>query len=405
MQRWLGDRDLPGMNILTRVACILALNVAAACAADRLVIHEWGTLTSLQDEDGRAIAGINAEDEAVPAFVHEVAPNLIRSRDGIGKGIPGVHPDVTMRLETPVLYIHAPAGFAGRVDVGVKFAGGWLTEFYPDAEVTAPGIDQKAGTVGHITGDGTLRWTGLKIGGDAAGPKTDARVWLSPRRVAADNVTTVGGESERFLFYRGVGKADQILSLRRDSTTGGERAVPNADPAMNPPYWLADIRPDGTAAIQSVSPLGSSRPFQEGDYDTANVAALRDGMKGELIAAGLNQDEADALLNTWADSYFKNPGLRAFYLYPREAVDKLLPLTVTPAADVTRVMVGRIELVTPEERALMGKLSTANLQEAEKEYAGLGRFRAAMALDEERRYPSEELEKFMGTMSVAFYRP
>jgi hypothetical protein len=391
------------MKTLLRLTAVFILAASPARAGDRLVIHEWGTLTSLEDEKGEPLAGINADDEPVPSFVHEVAPRLLYGPAWAGKGVPGVHPDVTVRLETPVFYVHAPAGFMGPLDVSVKYPGGWLTEFYPDAQATAPGIDPETGRVGHITGAGTLHWQGLKIGGDPAGPATTERVWLAPRNVAADALSTPGGESEKFLFYRGVGREGQILSIPRDGKTGTLRAFPRYAFASTPPFWLVDIRPDGAAAFQIVAPSASSRSFAEGDYSAANIAALRGSMETALTRAGLYKDEAEALLDTWEVSYFKNPGLRAFYIMPRACVDLLLPLTVSPSAAITRVMVGRVELITPAERAAMARINTS--PESLQLFASLGRFRDALLLDEERRHPSPELESFMQRMSVAFYHP
>jgi hypothetical protein len=78
-------------------------------------IHEWGTFTSLQDESGQALGGINTDDEPVPKFVHGVRlaiqPHTDMPQVG-GKGLPYCHPDVTMRLETPVIYFHPPPGAA-----------------------------------------------------------------------------------------------------------------------------------------------------------------------------------------------------------------------------------------------------------------------------------------------------
>src|SRR5687768_1169665 len=111
---------------------------ASAAAGDRLVVHEWGTFTSLQDEQGRELSGINIDDEPVPDFVHNLNPFLL-SRPVLSslhwqyrsKGAPRHHPRVTMRLETPVLYFYPPEGQREplRLDVSVRFQGGWLTEF------------------------------------------------------------------------------------------------------------------------------------------------------------------------------------------------------------------------------------------------------------------------------------
>src|SRR5256714_3158521 len=93
---------------------VCLLQTAEFAAAEKLVVHEWGTFTSLQDERGNTIGGINTDDEKLPSFVHD----LLRGKDaqlrGSGnpwasKGIPGgTRDEITMRLETPVIYFHPP---------------------------------------------------------------------------------------------------------------------------------------------------------------------------------------------------------------------------------------------------------------------------------------------------------
>src|SRR5262245_19895385 len=78
-------------------------------AANGLVVHEWGTFTSLQDKDGNAVGGINVDDEPAPSFVHRIDPSgppapAASSSKGVVSGLPAVN----LRLETPVLYFHAP---------------------------------------------------------------------------------------------------------------------------------------------------------------------------------------------------------------------------------------------------------------------------------------------------------
>src|SRR5258708_4232454 len=113
------------------------LVAVASFPAEPLIVHEWGTFTSLQDEAGIAVGGINTDDEPVPDFVHNIAGMLLISPTEAPpiffQGAPHCHPDVTMRLETPVLYFHADRSFHGTVGVRVEFRGGWLTQFFPVA--------------------------------------------------------------------------------------------------------------------------------------------------------------------------------------------------------------------------------------------------------------------------------
>ena len=68
-------------------------------------------------------------------------------------------------------------------------------------------------------------------------------------------------------------------------------------------------------------------------------------------------------------------------------------------------MLGRIELVTPAQRAVMAKIGTAESSEALRLYTSLGRFRDALLLNEERRAPTPGLKQFIQQMGVAYYHP
>src|SRR5271157_1757189 len=129
-------------SFLGAMVFLFSLNVIAK---EGMVVHEWGTFTSLQNEAGEAIGGINTDDEPVPPFVHRLYRFALLSPTEVPgtffQGAPSCHPDVTMRLETPVLYFHPPESLPhGSADVIVKFRRGWLTEFYPNAEHAAPGL-------------------------------------------------------------------------------------------------------------------------------------------------------------------------------------------------------------------------------------------------------------------------
>ena len=110
--------------IFVGLAGLAGMSPSALPAASPVIVHEWGTFTSLQDDNGRALGGINVDDEPVPDFVHTwmglpvVAQYSVTERN-IGlppysrakSWTPG-DPSVTLRLETPVLYVYPPAGQA-----------------------------------------------------------------------------------------------------------------------------------------------------------------------------------------------------------------------------------------------------------------------------------------------------
>jgi hypothetical protein len=426
-------------------------NVTAAIPAQPLVVHEWGTFTSLQDEAGRTLKAINTDDEPVPPFCHDLAPRLVLSPGvaawGPSQGAPRGHRDVTMRLETPVIYFHLPKGAANPLVATVKvaFRGGWLTQFYPRA--LAGGFLQGSEEFENLSEEttGTLKWGDLKIGSGHAGPETKDRVWAAPRKVEAAIVTTTDNESEKFLFYRGVGHLACPLQVTRtaDSRTLECRAQVGLELSGLPPMtirqlWLASFRADGVSAFRSLpsttlsandgthgsQPVLFSTPagFADRDYSAGNLTRLRREMRDALKEEGLYADEAEALLNTWELSYFKSAGLRLFFMVPSAWTDLHLPLEISVPSEVKRAMVGRLELVTPEQRLLLRQLAQAPVPtqawvrpeprnnwlaligEPPPLYRDLGRFRNALLLDEYAARPTPSLAAFINLNQLWGYR-
>jgi hypothetical protein len=123
--------------------------------------------------------------------------------------------------------------------------------------------------------------------------------------------------------------------------------------------WLVDVLPNGSAAFREQGALTISKAapsqelariplFAKQDYAPTRLADLRQAMKRALIAAGLYEEEADAMLETWKESYFQTPGLRVFYLVPNEWTQYFLPLQMTLPHELTRVLVGRVDIERTE---------------------------------------------------------
>jgi hypothetical protein len=396
-------------------ASILLLSVLIStvsfASSNALIVHEWGTFTSLQDETGRTIGGINGDDEPLPKFVHD----LLSSRDEIsfGKGLPGSgsRSEVTMRLETPVMYFHLPPGAKEQmVDVSVKFRGGLLSQFYPDATTNV----DKSELFPIITDQtiGTLRWNNVRIGTNGVGPATDSHVWLAPRNVDSASVTADNGESERYLFYRGVGHVDAPIVAKRDgyNLTFALRDSMNAFNSVTWRFeklWLASFDADGSCHAVELGPLDEvanatlATPIPpDGTPGVLDLQHLRASMKTSLVAAGLYKDEAEAMLSTWEKSYFKSAGLRLFYLVPRDWTDRFLPLKVSSRAQIERVMIGRLEMVSPQQRDALGRIAgiqsiSSQMKSAWDAYASMGRFRNALMLDEQARHAAPGLGQFI----------
>ena len=419
----------------------------ALARAEELVVHEWGTFTCLQDENGKGVGGINTDDEPVPDFVHNIAQGLlIPTRDGQpsrSKSIPRCHTDVTMRLETPIIYFYPEKDFHGRFGVTVQCFRGWLTQYFPDATAEASGI--RGDQIGSLErgGYGRLEWKDVSLGDSNEGPATSSLVWTTPRRVEAATVE-VKGEHEKFLFYRGVANLPAPLSVVR---SGPELTITKTAPADAAEresdireLWLLDVRSDGSAAFRVVRPFAQAPAFvaktpvqfDPADYGSGATKDLKTSMHEALVRAGLFKDEADALLDTWRVSYFKSPGLRLFFLVPEKWTNATLPLRIRRwphepplHPTITRVMVGRIEIVSPEQRALLAQLSDVsataalgdapqslsadaekvNVSERYQTYLRLGRFRNALVLDERKRRPGPGLDAFIKHFELEAYVP
>jgi hypothetical protein len=125
------------------------------------------------------------------------------------------------------------------------------------------------------------------------------------------------------------------------------------------------------------------------EFDQSGVAPIKvvseklgNALKESLVKAGLYPREAAAMVATWRDSWFEEEGVRVLFVLPRGWTDKTLPLRIDPTPEtVTRVMVGRAEVLTPgSQRELILTLTGASKgdaqmqQRATTELKRLGRF-------------------------------
>lgn len=436
------------------------------------VVHEWGTFTVLQDDNGKELPGINIDDEPVPPFVHNLAPYLLNNSVLSNehwiyrqKGAPRRHLRVTMRLETPVLYFYpsSTGKLPPSIDVDVRFRGGWLTEFYPWARAEMSGMREGSFDFGPLTPDtvGRLTWLDVKLDTHTDGPITNAPVWLAPRQVASVDVTVQNpkakeghhAESERYLFYRGVAnqRAPLRVATNRDQQALTIRsnfdAVPGTGKWIIGSAWLVDIRGTGQTAFRTLAPMtvtADSQPlvarvstaFGEADYASDKMDELRRMMHKALVADGLFDDEATAMLATWQRAYFQTAGLRLFFLVPRPWTDHYLPIEISSTPRLKRVMMGRIELITEAQRERLAKIARGPISDGHwinkipegkpkdqflagrsdfgdlgvkipvdyQAYLNLGRFRNALVVAEERRNSSPALSKFIQAYGLQPYR-
>lgn len=313
--------------VLTAAGVALAASLSAQSPPphEPFTVHEWGTFTSIAGEDGRAVAWLpQSGGNDLPCFVERTSGNV----KGYLRG--------TVRMETPVIYFYSPAPL--HVAVDVFFHQGSLTEWYPHATQGVSFADP-AGM------SGTLEWPDVTIEPSAAAtfPQESARSHYYHARETAAAPLRVGGQAEKFLFYRGVAQFQPSLNAVAGDDGGVElrsrRGLPIGD------VILFENR-RGTSAFSARHLAGSSGRLARPDLDDESGPPLAE-LKRILVANGLFEKEAQAMVETWKDSWFEE-GARLLYVVPRAEVDAILPLTIAPApSEVARVFVGRIELMTP----------------------------------------------------------
>lgn len=330
----------------------LGLAGGLSAAAPAFTVHEWGTFTTVHAPDGALLPGLEREEERLPNFVH--------SHEGFApadKGWSRPVRNVTVKMETPVLYVYADRPFRLRAEV--DFVGGSISQWYPQraaGEILPPvergtnaqPVDFASGFQGSVTWDVDVLAPGSARVPHPEGMETPQ--WPRARVQEANILRDAVGGEEGFLFYRGLANLELPVSIR---ATNGSVEIRNAGRARIPyamvyqkdaqwsagvVWWSGPVRAGATVQV----PLLRSH----GDINARN--AIEGGFTKALMRAGLSRSEVAAMLATWRESYFESEGLRVFWIVPRGFTDHVLPLRLEPAPrKLERVLVGRSEVITP----------------------------------------------------------
>jgi hypothetical protein len=339
------------VRFMPLLAVVLAiLTVAFLMAEDTqpndLTIHEWGTFTSVAGEDGNAIDwdALGCKND-LPQFVNDYGYRGFKWR------LQG-----TVRMETPVMYFYTPRELTAHVRV--EFPQGLITEWYPRAEYKLFQRSRVDGSMRLLATNlngidtslrslkGAIEWSNIDVQPGAA---PTLPVENGPARYYAARQTdsapiTVSGQSEKFLFYRGVGRFAIPLSAR--ISDGGKIRVENRVHEPVPTAILFENR-GGRMGYRIAGPIEDAFSFERPVLDSA-LPGLLQNLENTLVEQGLFRKEAHAMVETWQDSWFEE-GSRLIYILPTSEVNAVLPLQVEPApSQIARVFVGRIELITPE---------------------------------------------------------
>jgi hypothetical protein len=345
--------------ILAPISAILAVGLGTSHPKG-LVVHEWGTFTTLSTSWGEPLEGLYVDASRLPDFVHGLP---FFNHGASGWPDPSRLKGVTVKMETPVLYFHSDAEVDVTAEVG--FQGGTISQWFPqrhsgEANPAGPVVDLGASPYqGSIAWKAKVLSRSASVGMSPSFPAETHSEWTAPRATAANWLKGEDGMVEKFLFYRGLGNFPSSVSLA--FLDDGRLKVRNVGPDSIPFLLIYDRALQegigGVAAIWGEGPMAAGeerilpRPAP-GDY--AEGSQAMENLHAAMVTAGLFADEARALLNTWYNGYFIESGIKAFWIMPRRQVDHILPLDITPLPEaLERVIIGRSEILPP---ALEAKL-------------------------------------------------
>ena len=375
-----------------------------------LVVHEWGTFTSVQGSDGKLLWWQAQQIGDLPGFVYNwFNPGLGRQAPMqmiLGKG--GL--TSLQRMETPVLYFYSDRELT--VDAEVRFPRGFITDWFPQAAqigACSPKTDTPAAFAKHSARESLVHWENVhvlpananaelakKMPTHAIGThyfaarETDAAI-LRVNNLAATNTTD---EHEKFLFYRGSGSFATPLAV----TTADDGTVTIKNTGAKPlahlfllqvEHGLAEwarldaLKPKARQPWRRLNSVSEGKRVPLADFQKQIGNAMAAALEGE----GLFPAEARAMVKTWSKSWFAEEGVRVLYILPRDWTDEILPLKLDPKPrELVRVMVGRAEIITPDlqnEIAALMKLNQAGDKAASEQlqvhWIKLGRFAGPVA--------------------------
>jgi hypothetical protein len=372
-------------SVAAIVSVVLATGFGATRASTRtsdpnqLTVHEWGTFTTVAGEDGNAVEWLALGGPTdLPCFVERNAFNVKGSIRA------------TVRMETPVLYFYALRETT--IDVSVRFRSGVITEWFPHAKVA-----QSNGAISARSAS-TITWNQVKVspGGAQDFPVEEASSHYYTARETNAAPVRAGSQTDKFLFYRGVGgfalpvaatvDAAGRVSLQTEEPDAVDRVIVFSNDHGRIRY---EVRSDAGVEIA----------------DNASVDDVAFELQKALLASGLYPEEATAMIHTWRDSWFED-GTRLFYVVPSRIINAVLPLDINPApSEVERVFVARTELVTPAvEKAVRTALlenDMASLRTYGRFLDVIGRRAIANASDDDRMLLETRFQHAYATMSSA----
>jgi hypothetical protein len=349
-----------------------------AHAGGSLTVHEWGTFTSFQGGDGALMDWLPVKTSKLPEFVYNWGNPGFTKQPAMSPGGGKFTLMALQRLETPVVYFYSDT--PRRVDLNVALPKGSITEWFPRADFADCG--------GRT---GLIQWSNLLVMPAGAGAvlshPANADHYFTARETDSDIVKSKD-ETEKFLFYRGLGHFATPLKVTMASDFSVTLTNTGTEPIAQLFVFDVDDNAGSFKSIHGLKPgeervVTAPRFYKNAQPPGERLAdQISRAMAKALVQAGLYPREAEAMVNTWRDSWFREKGLRVMYILPRPWTDRVLPMDMRPTPEkLVRVMVGRAEVLRPgTEKELVADIygsrggNEAAAQRVRQTLKSLGRF-------------------------------
>ncbi|MDA9831112.1 hypothetical protein N9C66_07200 [Akkermansiaceae bacterium] len=356
----------------------------------KLEVHEWGTFTILQGSDGNPIPWYQAPEKLVdlPPFVHQQAGAFSKSMPfNFANGLD------SMRMETPVLYFYPEK--AMDVRISASFPKGRITEVFPPVAyqlsilpttntlwrgtLLPPNAPEKS-RIPEATGQNDRHYAAARAVPDAwlysqITPRTEAALEAAKKAKAKAKSETPFPlppvPIDHFIFYRGAGNAGKFPIRAVEQDTPGTYLLHSQYHQTIPKLFALRVV-DGKSswvAIDQLARIDYDKKekktlnqkeiiFPEATKSTKEVASeLRHAMVAALHSEGLTKDEAKAMVATWDDLWFTDPGTRVLAILPQSYADEMVPLKISPKpTKVERVFVARLELFNKTQEQILSSI-------------------------------------------------
>ena len=185
---------------------------------------------------------------------------------------------------------------------------------------------------------------------------------------------------DHFIFYRGAGNPGGFsIQARQSSKNPSKYTLKNSKKATIPKLFALRVV-DGMSSWLEIADLKQAKYSREGMVNEQSFVfpeatqsvdetakQLGSAMVAALASEGLTIDEAAAMVATWDNLWFTDPGTRVLAVLPQVFADDMVPLKISPKPTaIERVFVARLELINgAQEEVLMSVLNAPNADPAD----------------------------------------